>query len=407
MLRSLIVRNFAIISELEIAPGAGLNVFTGETGAGKSILIEALGFLLGARASASWLRQGSSRMSVEGSFDAEDLPAALRGGLRPSAGTVIFRRELDASGKTRASVDGQPLTNAALAALGEGLVDFHGQHEHQTLLKNSVQLDSLDAYAGLEKQRGQLAGWHRAWTEAAAGLSAARMSDAERQQRIGFDRFQLQEIDAAKLRPGEEEALEADLPLLKNADRIRNLADTAYGLLYAAEDAALANLQKAQRAMDDLSRFDESLRSGRDDLESARAAVAEVARGLHALRERVDADPARLDSMIKRQDELARLKGKYGITVAAVLARREELAVELERLENSQKRIEDMEAALEAARRALHAACAKLHKARAAAARKFEAALLQELKVLGMPHAEFSVSVELEEDRYTAAGSDT
>lgn len=407
MLRALTVRNFAIISELELKPGAGLNVFTGETGAGKSILIEALGFLLGARAASSWLRHGSQRMSVEGVFDAEDLPAALRGGPRSRGGAVTFRRELDAAGKTRASVDGQPVASAALARIGEGLVDFHGQHEHQTLLKNAVQLDCLDAYAGLGKQREQLAGLYGDWAEAAAGLESARMSDAERRQRIEFDRFQLQEIDAAKLRPGEEEELEAGLPLMKNADRIRNLSDSAYGLLYAAEDAALTNLQKAQRVMDDLSRYDDSLRAGRDNLESARLAVEDVARELHALRDRVDADPARLDSMIKRQDEIARLKKKYGATVEEVLARREHLAGELDRLENSQKRIEDLEAALAEARRKLHAACAKIHKARAAAAGKLEIALLKELKVLGMPQAGFNVSVELEEERCTAAGADT
>ena len=182
MLRSLSVRNFAVISELRLEPGAGLNVFTGETGAGKSILIEALGFLLGARASTTWLRQGAGRLSVEGLFDAEDFPAPLRSQYNIGSGPVTVRRELDASGKTRAGVNGHAVAASVLASFGEGLVDFHGQHEHQTLLKPAVQLDCLDAYAGLEKKREELAGLYRRWVEARSELDSARMSDSERRR---------------------------------------------------------------------------------------------------------------------------------------------------------------------------------------------------------------------------------
>jgi DNA repair protein RecN (Recombination protein N) len=406
MLRSLRVRDFAIISELSLEPGPGLNVFTGETGAGKSILIEALGFLLGARATTAWLRAGASRLCVEGTFDPDDLPAALREQFPAGPAPVVVRRELDASGKSRASLNGRPAALAVLAAFGEGLVDFHGQHEHQSLLKPAFQLDALDAFAGLQKKRAELAGLHRRWAQASGELESARMSDSERRRRIEFDRFQVQEIDAAKLRAGEEEELEADLPLLKNADRIRSLADSAYGLLYAGESSALEALQKSVRIIEDLSRFDESLRQGRDELESARIAVDEASRRLGELRRRVGADPARLDALLGRQDELARLKKKYGASVAEVLAKREELAAELDRLENSQKRIEDLEAALELARRGLAAACGRMHKLRAAAAQRLESALDREIQVLGMPHARLCVSVEAEEGRFTAAGCD-
>jgi DNA repair protein RecN (Recombination protein N) len=406
MLRSLRVRDFAIISELSLEPGRGLNVFTGETGAGKSILIEALGFLLGARATTAWLRAGAPRLCVEGIFDAGDLPHSLREQFPAGSASVAVRRELDASGKSRASLNGRPAGLAVLAAFGEGLVDFHGQHEHQSLLKPAFQLDALDAFAGLQKKRAELAGLHRDWIKASSELDSARLSDSERRRRVEFDRFQVQEIDAAKLRPGEEEELEADLPLLKNADRIRTLADSAYGWLYAGESSALEGLQKSVRAVEDLSRFDESLRQGRDELESARIAVDEVARRLGELRRRVGGDPARLDALLGRQEELSRLKKKYGATVAEVLAKRAELAAELDCLENSQKRIADLEAALEHSRRGLAATCGRMHKLRAAAAKKLEAALDQEIQVLGMPHARLCVSLEAEEERFTAAGFD-
>jgi DNA repair protein RecN (Recombination protein N) len=393
MLRRLRVRDFAIISELGLEPGPGLNVFTGETGAGKSILIEALGFLLGARPSTSWLRAGAPRLSVEGVF-------------QTGAGPVAVSRELDASGKSRAVIDGKPASAAALAAFGEGLVDFHGQHEHQSLLKPAAHLEALDAFAGLGGKRAEVGGLHRAWTAAAAALDSAQMSDDERHRRAEFARFQLGEIDAAKLRPGEEEELDADLPLLKNADRIRGLADGAYGLLYAGEGSASEALQKAARALEELCRFDESLRGTREELETARISVDEAARRLGELRRRAGADPARLDALLGRQEELSRLKKKYGPALADILAKREELAVELDRLENSQQRLEDLQAAAEAARRKLAAAAARLHKLRTAAAGKLEAALSREIRVLGMPHARLCVSVTSEEERLTATGND-
>ncbi len=406
MLKSLAIRNFAVISELKLEFGGGLSVFTGETGAGKSILIEALGFLLGARASMDWLRQGAPRLGVEGVFDAGDFLPALREQFRIKDGSVLIRRELDAAGKTRAVVNGRPALVSTLAQFGERLVDFHGQHEHQTLLKPSFQLEVLDAYAGLQDSREKLAGHYAAWTKIAAELDSARMSDEERLRRLEYDRFQSGEIDAAKLRLGEEEELEAALPLLKNADRVRALAETAYGWLYEGEGAVVENLLKAGRALEDLCRYDESLAPSRDALESARLAAEDAARTLGDLRGRVEADPAKLDDLIRRQDEIARLKKKHGATIAEILARCQALNQEIERLENSQKRIEDLEAALEDARKSLAAACGRIHKARCAAAKKLEGALCVELKALGMPHARFCASVEMEEGRFTAAGSD-
>ncbi|HAM35330.1 MAG TPA: DNA repair protein RecN [Elusimicrobia bacterium] len=406
MLRALSVRDFAVISELRLEPQPGLNVFTGETGAGKSILIEALGFLLGSRASTSWLRHGAERLSVEGRFDPGDFPAQMRSQFKIGAGPVCVRRELDAAGKSRASVNGRPAQVSVLAAWGEGLLDFHGQHEHQTLLKPTAQLEALDAFAGLAAKRSELSALHRDWLRVAAELESARMSDSERLQRIEFDRFQLSEIDAAKLRVEEEGEIESDLPLLKNADRVRTLAESAYGALYEGEGSALEDLRQAERALEDLSRYDESLGEVRDGVLAARVAVEDAARRLADLRGRVEADPDRLDALIRRQDELARLKKKYGATLGEILVRRDELAGEIERLENSQKRICELEAAREASRRKLEAAAGRIHKQRVGAARRLEAALLKELKDLGMPQALLSVSVEFEAGRCGPVGGD-
>lgn len=406
MLRKLTVKNFAVAEKVELELGPGFTALTGETGAGKSILLEALGFLLGGRGSASWLRAGAERLEVEGLLDAADLPPALRekhGGSDP----VLVRRELDATGRTRASIGGQPAPAASLAALGERLADFHGQHENQALLRPAVQLELLDRYGGLEAEREALAAAFALWSGLKARLEAADMSEEERSRRAELVRFQLEDIDGVKPRPGEEEELEERLPRLRNAEKLRNWADQAYALLYAEEGAALSRLAKAERALSELARLDPSAESLRAELESARLAAESVAREAGAYRDGVSADPAALDALLSRQEALARLKKKHGITVADVLAARERLAAELDALENADERLEETKRELAKSERALAKLCDAMHDARAKAAKKLEAAALKELRVLGLPHASFTCSVEMEEGHWGATGADT
>ncbi|MEK7857664.1 MAG: DNA repair protein RecN [Elusimicrobiota bacterium] len=393
MLRSLTVKDFAIIDQQALDFTAGLNVFTGETGAGKSILIEALGFLLGGRGSSAWLRTGADRLVVTGDFELEE-------------GAVRLRRELDASGKTRAFLDDKPMTVSALAALGERLVDFHGQHEHQALLRPAVQQDCLDRYGELEALLAKTQEAFAAWSAAKAGLDAAQMSDEERRRRLEYGRFQLGEIDDAKLKPAEDWELEAALPLLKNAERLRGLAAAVYQLLYEDEAAVMGGLLKAERSLAELSRIDPAMRDTRDALEAARLALEDVTRTVGGYRDGADSDPKRLDALLSRQDVLGRLKKKYGGSVSDVLAFREKLSAELDLLDNTQRRQEELEAGLAESLAALDEACGKLHRARMKAARGLEAGLLKELKTLGMAQARFSVAVELEEGRYSRTGGD-
>jgi DNA repair protein RecN (Recombination protein N) len=404
MLRKLTVKNFAVAEKVELELGAGFTALTGETGAGKSILLEALGFLLGGRGSASWLRAGAERLEVEAVLDAADLPPALRE--RASGPTVAVRRELDATGRTRASVGGTAAPVAALAELGERFADFHGQHENQALLRPAVQLELLDRYGGLEAEREALAAAHAKWAGLKARLEAADMSEAERERRVELLRFQLEDIDAVKPKAGEEEELEERLPRLRNAEKLRNWADQAYGLLYAEEDAALARMTKAERALAELARLDPSAEKLRSELESARLAAESVAHEAAAYRDGVSADPAALDALLSRQEALARLKKKHGVSVADVLAARERLAQELDALENADERLEETKRELTKAERALAKLCDAMHDARAKAAKKLEAAALKELRVLGLPHAAFACAVEMEEGHWTATGAD-
>jgi DNA repair protein RecN (Recombination protein N) len=406
MLRRLKVANFAVVERVELELPSGFVAFTGETGAGKSILLEALGFLLGARGSASWLRTGADRLEVEGVFDTADLPLELRERYKVSGPTFAARRELDAAGKTRAMIHAQSAPVAALAALGDAFADFHGQHENQALMRPAVQLELLDRYAGLEPELEALGQAHGAWSALSARLAASSMSDEERRRRVELLRFQLEEIDAAKPRLGEEEELEERLPRLKNAERLRGFADQAYGLLYAEEDAALARLMKAERALGELSKIDGAAGRLQGELEAARLAIDAVAHEVGDYRDRATADPAALDALLSRQEALSRLKKRHGPTLADVIATRARLAAELDGLENSDARIEETKRELAAAETALSALCDKAHGLRVKAAKKLEAAVLKELKVLGMPHSRFSCSVEMEEGNWTRTGAD-
>jgi DNA repair protein RecN (Recombination protein N) len=406
MLRRIKVVNFAVVERVELELPAGFVAFTGETGAGKSILLEALGFLLGARGSSSWLRTGADRLEVEGTFDAADLPGELRERYKVASGTFVARRELDAAGKTRAMIHAQSAPVAALAALGEAFADFHGQNEHQALMRPAVQLEVLDRYAGLESERAALAEAYARWSALTARLAASSMSEEERRRRAELLTFQLEEIDAAKPKLGEEEELEERLPRLKNAERLRAFADQAYGLLYAEEDAALARLMKASRALAELAKIDGGTARLRDELESARLAAEAVAHEVGDYRDRASADPAALDALLTRQETLSRLKKRHGPTLADVLATRERLAAELDGLENSDARVEETKKELAAAEKTLSALCDEVHALRVKAAKKLDAAVLKELRVLGMPHSRFACSVEMEEGNWSRTGAD-
>ena len=406
MLRRLQIKNFAIIEEQTIELSEGLNVLTGETGAGKSILIEALGFLMGARASSSWLRAGAAKLEVTGWFDKADFPKEIVTQFKIAESPVMVRRELDASGKTRGIVNAQSASLSTLAALGETFVDFHGQHEHQTLLKPAVQLDVLDRFGGHDEELEAVGRAFERWSALKAEMESSQISEEERRRRIESARFQLQELDEANLRVGEEEELEATLPRLKNAERLKGFAATAYDGLYEQENSVLGTLLKAERMLAELSRIDETTRPMHDKLEDARLSIDEVAHELGVYRDKLHVDPGQLDGIMSRLEKLSRLKKKYGPTVSEMIAFRERAAAELARLENTEQRRGDIEKELAAATGALDAAADAIHKARRKAAKKLETLIEKELKVLGMPNAQFSVAVEMEEGAYARSGCD-
>ena len=404
-LRSLAIRNFALIEELQLELAPGLTAFTGETGAGKSILVEALGFLLGERGNSDWLRAGSERLEVSGVFDARGLDDGLRA--RWAIGDRLeLRRELDAGGKSKATLNGKSATIAAVAEIGVRLADFHGQHEHQSLLRPETQLDLLDDFAGLDAPRQKTAQAHGRWKGLLARRDALSLSEEERLRRIDLYRFQVSEIDAAALRMGEDEELAAQLPKLKNAGRLGALAEQSYALLYEQEGSAQEILAKSQQAFSEMSRLDPALESAVQSLERARAAVEDAVSALSAYRESAEAGPETLDRLLGRQDALARLKKKYGATIADILATRERTAAELSALDRHAERAEEIEAEIEKTRAELAALSETLHQLRAKAAKKLSDKITAEIRALGMPNARLSIAVEMEEGMFSASGSD-
>jgi DNA repair protein RecN (Recombination protein N) len=402
MLKRLHIKNFAVIDELVLEPGPGLNVFTGETGAGKSIIITALGFLLGERSGSDILRPGAALAEVEGEFEAANLPPDLAGRWGAKEGLLKVRRQADAKGRTKASVNGAAASLSQLSELGGWLVDFHGQNEHQSLLKPEAQRGLLDGYGKLDKEAAAVAA---AWGEMRAleaGLDAVSLSEAERERLLDLYKFQLGEIEGAHLKPGEEEELEALWPRLKNSDKLSTLSKDAHHLLDEASAGAEKGLErlKALAAVDGaaeplVSRLAGAAIELRDVTEELRA----YARGLHA-------DPGEVDRVLSRLEKFKSLKKKYGADLAAVQAKGEELCAKVSSLEDMSLDRGDLEKKLAAARTKLEKLSSAPHEKRLTAAKKLSAEVIKEAEGLGFKEVRFSVDCAYEEAALASHGGD-
>lgn len=410
MLLSLSIKNYALIEELRLEFGPGFTVFTGETGAGKSIIIESIGLLLGGRASAQAVRKGSQRCFISGEFDAGKLNE-LAGHLAASGlsddgeSTIIVRREIDAQGKSRAFVNDRPVTVAALETIGAYLIDVHGQNDHQSLLRPAAQRAILDRFGQTETLRADVAGKHRQWRELVAKLEAKQLSEQERERLIDLYSFQVTEIDNARLQPGEEEEIEAQLPQLKNAERLAGLSDEAYQVLYGSDGAATEMIGKALRAFENIIAITGSLAETAESLKAAASQVEDAAREVESFRDNLTADPEKLNTALERQDLISKLKKKYGSTIADILAYRDETARQLNSISGSERDRKELEAAAAKALESLTHACAKLTAARKKSAEKLGAGVEKELADLGMKKARFQASLE-KLDTPTADGID-
>lgn len=394
MLERLRIRNFALIEELELDFRQGLNVLTGETGAGKSILVSALGFLLGQRSSSELVRSGARLLEVEGTFSV-------------SGKKSVFRRELDLKGRTRAFLDDRQVPVSALADAGAGLVDFHGQHDHQSLLRADEQRALLDRFGRLEKDSAAVGRAWDAMSDAEARLGAARMSEDERERFLDLARYQLAEIEAAAVKEGEEEELQSSYPRLKNSDKIARLSGEAYDALFADEGSAVELVSKAAARLADLADLDPALASLSDTLSSARISLEDAASELRSYRDSAGADPARLEEVIARLEKISAIKKKYGPGPQEINAKADELRARIDSLENAGANEAALSSALEKARARFSDLASELHTGRLAAAKKLSKAVEGELGGLGFAQVRFSVSVEADESSPSRSGIDS
>ena len=400
MLRELTIRNLAVLEEAKVAFAAGLNVLTGETGAGKSIVIDALLLIRGARVQADLIRTGAETASVEAVFEVPPsgpVAAVLdEAGHAPADGQLVIKRELSRSGRHRVFVNDSAATVGLLERLGDVLVEIHGQHEHQRLMEPARQLDLLDRFADCEEARLRLGERWRQWDTARSDLARIRDEAREGARKEELYRWELSEIDAVQLRDGEEDELRGERRRLQNAERIYAGLQEVMDLLQEDAQAAGARLGRAASLLRDLSRFDPDVGAPIEALEGAQAYVEDAVARARALRDRAVMDPDRLRLVDERMDAISGIKRKYGETSAAVSAYREEIARALDRIERHDAIVEETEAEVARASEAASRQGRELSETRAEAAPRLERLIQRELRTLGMDHARFRVALRRE-----------
>ncbi|MDE3225610.1 MAG: DNA repair protein RecN [Nitrospirota bacterium] len=403
MLTELRIANFAVIEQLTLEFADGFQVLTGETGAGKSILVDALALLIGGRASADQIRAEAEEAELQASFSIpahSPLIAGLRddGIVAPDEQELVIRRILSRSGRNRIYLNGRLAPLHQLQRLAGTLIDIHGQHEQQSLLAAQAQLDALDAFGQLREARQAYAAQFAAWRDRQAALDAEVRLAAERQAKEDFIRFQHKELTEAELRAGEEEDLDAERRRLSHAQRLGQLSDEAYELLYGAESSALAALGAVAQRVTELAGIDPEAAEWTGLGESAAAELRELAGRLRDYKQGLEHDPDRLERIEERLDKLQRLKKKYAAggtaaTVEQLCAKLEQLQGELERLDQGESLVADLRGQVARAGAEAMASARRLSEGRKKAAKKLETRVKTELSALRMEQTQFQIAV--------------
>ena len=408
MLVELIVENYAVVEQARIHFHRGLNLLTGETGSGKSIVVDSLGLLLGARASADMIRTGAQQARISGIFSI-DAQAELAGmledaGIELEDQELIVQRDVTATGKSRAFVANRPVTTSFLRQIAPFLGDIHGQNEQQLLFNPQTQRNLLDRYAGAMEQRERLAGVYGAWREAQRRLDELRRNEQEKLRLLDLWRFQRDEIESAGLKSDEDTELEAERRLLQNSTKLQENAASAFEILYESKDSAVSLLGQALKRIDDLVRIDGSLSDTSGALKQAEIAVEEAAWTLREYLGKLESDPGRLEEVETRLDALDKLKRKYGGTLSEVLAFQEQVARQVDEVEHATEHQEALEKEQKRLAGEYERLAAELSGKRRGAAERLGKEVETELKSLAMASTQFRVSVKPTEP--SAAGAD-
>ena len=402
MLRLLSVTNFATIEQLDIELAPGFSVLTGETGAGKSIIVDALGFLIGGRADVGMVRSGARQSRVEGIFllggdISQNIKVALNEcEIDVGEEEIILAREVNLDGRNTCRVNGRIVPLRLLSTLAQHLVDIHGQHQHLSLLRVREHMDILDKYGGLWQLRTEVAEWARQLTEVRQELDRLREDEAEVAQRVDFLRYQVGEISTANLRPTEYDDLTLERDRVANAEQIITLSDHAYRALYDSFDrreSVMDLIGQVSKDLSQLEQLDPSLRQNLESVDALMQQVDELARALRSYRDGIEYSPERLHELEERLDLINRLKRKYGSTIGEILAFGERASQELEKLCHREERAEGLKAREMDLRRQVGRLAGQLSEARQHAARGLADAIQEEVAGLAFGHAQVLVDI--------------
>lgn len=411
MLLELRVENYAVIDSLAVEFDRGLNLLTGETGAGKSILIDALALLLGNKAFAEAIRHGAEKAVVSGVFEPDRVAVRAifeANGLDPlgEEGQIIVKREVAAGGKGRVFINNQPATVALLKQLSPFLASVHAQNENILAFDASARLALLDSYAGVNPE--ELDRRYQEWAGIGRRLTDLERDEKDRLRMVDLWSFQRKEIDAARLLPGEDQKLETEKRVLGSAEKLHAAALAVYDLLYDSETSVEANLAAARRHLEELERYDPAFQESLAALQSAKAAIEDVSATVRDYADGIDASPEQLAQVEDRLAIFDKLKRKYGATVDDVIAYGEEVARKLDEVENREEIVAALKKDLATAADAYLAAARAASKKRSASARELQKLVEGEINQLAMK-SQFRIEVAADEQpaRWTAAGIDT
>jgi len=409
MLQFLNISNIALIDDMQVEFESGLNLLTGETGSGKSIIVDALGVLIGGRFTSELIKSGAERASIEGLFSVTtnpELEVILENAGLGVTNELIIRRELSATGRNKIFINNQLATQSLLRDLRPYLVDIHGQGDQQTLFNPETHLEILDAFAGNTSLRSDVAEAYQRWIEVRNELDSLRHDEAEKFQLVDTLKFQITELERAQLSLGEDERLEEERRRLANVEKLTALCQSSYSRIYEDDDAAVVRVRQSLKDVEELAEYETSFRDYLDPLESARAVLEDLSFTLRDFSDRLEFSPVRLAEIEDRLAELSRLKRKYGGSIAASLEHLARSEDRLRQIETSDERERELNAALAVARERYLELAGKLHKERVRAARKFEQAVEKGIAEVAIDNARFQVQVLDDEDTAGQKGID-
>jgi DNA repair protein RecN (Recombination protein N) len=407
VLHELVVENYAVVDHLRVRFHAGLNLLTGETGSGKSIVVDALGLLLGGRASAEMIRSGAERARVSGLFEAPDGAAQLleEAGHTIGDNELLLDREILSNGKSRVFVNSRPATVALLKDLAAHLGDIHGQHDQQLLFEPAAQLALLDVFAGTRVLRARARELFLSWKRAGEEVAELEGAEHEKLRLLDLWQFQRKEIESAGLRAGEDAELEAERQIQRNAGRLLDAAGAAFETLYDSPESALAAVRAAAKRLDELARIDARMETVRHALEPALIAIEEVAWSLRDYLGRVEANPARLEEIESRLAAIEKLKRKYGDSTEEILTFLEKVTCDIGEVESSGERLEALKRTRAEQAEEYEKVAGELSNKRRQAARELAKRVEKELKPLAMERTTFRIEVESAD--WSASGADS